>query len=221
MENPAIRKTLLFCGIASSLLYLAMNVVVAMQSADYSSVSQTVSELSAIGAPTRPLWVALGVIYTMLVAAFGWGVWKSSPGNRALRAVGLLFIVQAALDLTWPPMHQRAVLGADGGTLTDTLHLVWSAATVVIMLLAIGLAARASGALFFIYSIQTMILLVVSGMFIAMDAPEVAANLPTPWVGVWERINIGVFLAWVVVLATVLLRSRDARVTGAHQVAAA
>jgi hypothetical protein len=38
------------------------------------------------------------------------------------------------------------------------------------------------------------------------DAPRLQADLPTPWIGLWERINISVFLAWVVVLATVLLR---------------
>ena len=45
-----------------------MNVFVAMQWENYSSVSQTVSELSAIDAPTRPLWVPLGIVYTLLVS---------------------------------------------------------------------------------------------------------------------------------------------------------
>jgi hypothetical protein len=49
------RKALLVCGILSSLLYVVMNVFVPMQWQGYSSASQTVSELSAIGAPTRPL----------------------------------------------------------------------------------------------------------------------------------------------------------------------
>jgi hypothetical protein len=48
-----------------------------------------------------------------------------------------------------------------------------------------------------------------------LNAPRIGANLPTPWVGVWERINIGVFLLWVVVLAMTLLRVQDtAAVTG-------
>jgi hypothetical protein len=34
-------------------------------------------------------------------------------------------------------------------------------------------------------------------------------NQPTPMIGVWERINIGVFLLWVVILATVLIRRGD------------
>ena len=47
------RKLLLTCGIASSLLYVAMMVFIPMQWDAYSSGSQTISELSAIGAPTR------------------------------------------------------------------------------------------------------------------------------------------------------------------------
>ena len=50
----------LICGIASSLLYVAMNVFVPMQWEGYSSASQTVSELSAIGAPTRSTMGAAG-----------------------------------------------------------------------------------------------------------------------------------------------------------------
>ena len=47
------RKSLLACGLAASLLYVAMNVFVPMQWDAYSSFSQTISELSAIDAPTR------------------------------------------------------------------------------------------------------------------------------------------------------------------------
>jgi hypothetical protein len=68
------RKPLLICGILSSLLYVAMNVFVPMLDPAYRSASQSVSELSAIGAPTRSVWVPLGIVYTLLVTAFGWGV---------------------------------------------------------------------------------------------------------------------------------------------------
>jgi len=59
-----VRKILLICGILSSLLYIAMNIFVAMLRANYSSASQTVSELSAIDAPTRSQWVSLSIVYT-------------------------------------------------------------------------------------------------------------------------------------------------------------
>ena len=201
-----MRRALLLCGILSSLLYVAMNVFVAMHWQGYSSVSQTVSELSAIDAPTRPLWVPLGIAYTLLVAAFGVGVWQSAGRNRLLRVVGVLTIVSGILGLGWPPMHQRAVLAAGGGTLTDTLHLVWSGMTVLLFMLEIGFGAAALGRRFRAYSIITMVVLVVFGALVGMNAPKVGANLPTPWIGVWERINIGAFLLWVVVLAIALLR---------------
>ena len=49
------RKVLLGCGILSSLLYVAANIVGFRRWTDYSLTSQTVSELSAIGAPSRAL----------------------------------------------------------------------------------------------------------------------------------------------------------------------
>jgi hypothetical protein len=199
-----VRKSLLICGILSSRLYVAVNVFVPLQWEGYSSASQTVSELSAIGAPTRPLWVWLGIVYSLLVAAFGWGVWKSAGRNRPLRVVGGLMIVDGVLSLYWPPMHLR---GAEF-TLTDTMHIVWAMVTVLLMMLAIGFGAAAFDKRFRAYSIATMVILVVFGALTGMDGPRIAANLPTPWVGVWERISIVAFLLWVVVLAFALLRAQ-------------
>ena len=205
--RTGLRKTLLTCGILSSLLYVAMNIVVPMQWEGYSSASRVISELSAIDAPSRPLWVALGLVYGVLATAFGLGVWASAPGNRPLRVVGALLVASGAFSLVpWPPMHQREVLAAGGGTLTDTLHIVWSMVAVLFMMLAIGFGATAFGRRFRFYSIATLVLLVAFGVLTGIDAPRVDANLPTPWIGVWERINIGVYMLWVVVLATALLR---------------
>jgi hypothetical protein len=200
------RRLLLVCGIASSLLYIAMNVVVPMQWPAYSSFSQTISELSAIDAPTRALWVPLGTLYTLLVIAFGFGIRLSAAHNRALRAASVLVIVYGAVSLYWPPMHQRAVLAAGGRTITDTLHLVWAAVTVALMLLAMLFGAAALGRRFRIYSAVTIALLLAFGGLTASQAARVEADLPTPWAGVWERINVGVFLVWVIVLAITLLR---------------
>ena len=204
-----LRKILLVCGVLSSLLYLAMNVFVAMQWEGYSSVSQTISELSAIDAPTRSLWVPLGIVYALLLIAFGWGVQGSTRTSRSLRVTGALLIANGLFGLGWPPMHQREVLAAGGGTLTDTMHIVWSTATVLLTMLTIGFGAAALGKRFRRYSIATMAILVVFGVLTGMDAPGVQANLPTPWLGVWERIMVAVDMLWVAVLAVTLLRVHD------------
>jgi hypothetical protein len=103
-------------------------------------------------------------------------------------------------------MHQREVLAAGGGTLTDTLHIVWTAANGVLSLLAMGFAAAAFERRFRLYTIATMVILFAAGGLTSMDAPRVQANLPTPWAGVWERINIGAWLLWIAVLSLALLR---------------
>ena len=64
-----------------------------------------------------------------------------------------------------------------------------------------------------------MVILFAFGALTIPDAPNIQANLPTPWVGVWERINIGVFLLWVVVLALMLLRARDTAAVSSRQAA--
>lgn len=203
-----LRKILLICGIASSLLYMAVTAYVATQWNGYSSLSQTISELSAIGAPTRSLWLWLVWPYTLLTLAFAAGVWMSSGSNRALRIAGALLIAYGALGFVWPfaPMHLRQAIAMGAGNFSDTMHIMLGAVSVLLMFAAIVAAATAFGSAFLIYSIVTVAILILFGALTFTGAPHLAKNLPTPLLGLWERINIGVFLLWVVTLATLLLR---------------
>jgi hypothetical protein len=217
-----VRKTLLVCGILAAVLYVAMTIFVGLLWEDYSSTAQTISELSAIGAPTRPLWMLLGTVYGVLMVGFGWIVWKSSPPNRALRVVGALLMVQAVFGFFWPPMHQRPVLAAGGGTLTDTLHIVWTIVTSLFFMFALGFGAAAFGKRFRIYSIATMVIVFACGAWTGTYASRLQANLPTPGAGVWERMNTTAFMVWIAVLAIALLRTRDPTVvTGRKDAVAA
>ncbi|SRR5829696_6991328 len=203
-----MQKLYLICGILSSVLYIAMNIFVPIQFKGYSSVSQTVSELSAIDAPTRSLWISLGIVYTLLVAFFGWGVLQSALQKRPLQIVGGLLIAYGVIGLAWPlaPMHQREVLAVGGATITDTMHIVFSIVTVLLMLLAIGFGATAFGKWFRFYSLATIVILLVLGAWTGMDGAKLNANLPTPWLGVVERFLIGLFLVWIAVLAIAVLQ---------------
>jgi O-antigen ligase len=203
------RKFLLTCGIISSLQYIAMNVFIPLLYEGYCSASQTVSELSAIGAPTRTLWVCLGIVYTIFIIAFGWGILQSAGGNRPLRIVGILMLLHGVIDMVWPfaPMHQREIIATGGGTLTDTMHIIMSMITVLLMMLMIGFGAVAFGKMFRVYSIITQLILVAFGILTVIESPGISKNLPTPWIGIWERINIGVFMLWVLVLAIVTLHA--------------
>lgn len=198
-------RWLLVSGVASSVLYLALLIFVPLRWASYDAASFTVSELSAIGAPTRSLWVPLALLWSLLYLGFGFGVWRSADSNRALRVSGVLIIAAGVLGLFWPPMHAREVLAAGGETLTDQLHLVWAAANGLLTLLAVGFGAAALGKWFRLFSGVILATLVLAGAATSASASRVAANLPTPWIGVWERVNIGAWLLWVAVLALALI----------------
>ncbi len=116
-------RALLICGIVSSLLYVSMDILAGMFWEGYSFTSQTISELSAIGAPTRPQWVPLGFVYDALLIAFGLDVWIiDGDQRRALHLIGGLLIGIAAVGLVVTPLptHMR---GAEM-TFTDTMHAV-------------------------------------------------------------------------------------------------
>ena len=205
-----VRKILLGCGIVSSVLYVATVVLAPRRWEGYSSSSQTVSELFAINAPTKPLVVPLFLTYSVLVIAFGMGVWASAGRKLALRvaAVGLIGKEVLGFVVTlFFPIHLRGVKA----TLTDNMHGILTGVGVLFMLLAIGFGAAAFGKWFRIYSIATFLLLVVGGVLTGLDQPNLEPNLPTPWMGVWERFNIYAYMLWVVVLAIALLRAQKAR----------
>lgn len=199
------RRNLLFCGILSSLLYVCMNIFVPMLFAGYDSASQTVSELSAINAPTRTLWIALAAVYILLLVAFGVGVWKSSVNDRRLRIVSKLIIIYVIINFYWPPMHLRG----NEPTLTDTLHIVWAMITILLMMLIMGFGAAALGITFRVYTAGTFLVFIVFGILIGIEAPGISKNIPTPRIGIWERINIGVFMLWIIVFAIALLRKES------------
>ena len=79
---------------------------------------------------------------------------------------------------------------------------------VLLILLFIGFGATAEGKWFQLYSIGTILTLLVFGALAGIQGPRIAANLPTPWLGITERINVYSAMLWVLVLAVVLLRER-------------
>ena len=203
------RKNLLIGGILAMLWYVIINIIVPMQYPDYDIVTQTVSELSAIDAPSRPFWFVLCIFYSLLFITFGLGIWLSANGNRKLRFVAVVVIFDAILGFFWPPMHQREIIAAGGGTLTDTLHLVWAFVHLGLMLLMIGFGAVALGKGFRIFSVAIVLAFIVFGILTTKESQGIQANLPTPHVGTWERINIGAYMLWIIVFAIMLLKRNN------------
>lgn len=204
-KSPGI---LLTCGILSSALYFAADVYMSATYEGYSYLHQTVSELNAIGAPTRGLSVVLGIAGYMLLVFFGVGVWLSAAGSRALRVVAGALVALGSFGIwgvAFASMQMR-------GTQQEGPHLISGAVGALLVVIAIGFAAPAFGRPFWRYSVATIVVMLVFGGWAAMDAGRIEAGLATPWVGVIERISFYSWHLWFILLAHRLaLRGSRAR----------
>ena len=210
-----IRKILLGCGIVSSVLYIAVDILGTLRYPGYRYTEQQFSELTAAGSPVRPLMIALNVIpYTLLVVAFAMGVWTSARPKRAGRITGAMLLGYAAFGMAGGavfPMKPREALAAGEGTLRNAMHIPATMVMSLFILLAMGFGATLLGKRFRYYSYATIAILIVFGVLTSLQAGKMVADEPTPWMGLTERINIYATMLWVAVLAIGLLRAQKPR----------
>ena len=205
-----LRRVLLVCGIISSVLYVGTDIIAAtMLYSGYSYTAQQVSELSAIGAPTKPLWIVMTKVWTTLVSAFAIGVWLSAGRKRPLRVTAVLLGAFGFVGLLWvlfAPMQPRGTAGLAG----DTGHLVFAGVQILVMVLFMALGSRAGGPRFRVYSIATVVATLVFGALTGTKAGAIGAGQSTPWWGLIERVSVYAPVLWMLMFALVLFRKRSA-----------
>ena len=134
-----VRKALLLCGILSSILYVATDVLGGMRYEGYSFTSQAISELMATGAPSEAFVDPLFLTYGVLALAFGVGVFREGVGrSRSLRTTGALLMGYAALGLAGPTLFEMNRRGA-ASLQSDAPHIILTGGLVLLTLLAIDM----------------------------------------------------------------------------------
>lgn len=208
-------KVLLGCGVIASVWWVAMDVVGSLRYPGYSYVDQTISELSAQGAPTRNFMIAFSSIpYTLLLIAFGVGVWRAADGRRAGRATGAVLVAEAVWGCVGGiafPMATREVIAAGQDTLRNQMHAWYGIGMPLLFALAIGFGSGQFGKRFRYFSYTTFLVMLVFGFLMGMQTGAMTANQPTPWMGIEERITGYAPMLWFVVLATGLIRRETSK----------
>jgi hypothetical membrane protein len=198
-----VRKALLACGIVAPLIYIGTDLAAAALYPGYSFADQAVSELFAIGAPTARLVVLLFSLSSSLLFAFAAGVRMSSRERRIVRFMAVAITANAIDSLVlWTvfPMHMRGV----EPTSTDLMHGVFAINPFVLLTVALG--AFAFRGWFRIYSIITIVLIVLPAASAFFYVAAFLAHQPTPGMGLTERLGQYDHQLWHAVLAVVLLR---------------
>ena len=167
------------------------------------------SELSAIGAPTRPFQAGVGLVFEALVLAFAVGVWLMASGRRNLKISAVLLGMFALNALVWGlfPMQQR---GSEMAA-TDVAHIVGAIVQVVTIVLFIAFGSGADGRWFRIFSIALIVAILGAGALAGTQAGRIAAGSPTPFIGLIERVSFYGPSIWILVLAIELLRQQRER----------
>lgn len=183
----------LFGGVAALLLGLACDVLAAVVWKDYDFISQSNSELTAIGAPTRPVVVALLVAQSLLVVGLGLAAWTQAGSNTALRITAGLVTAYGVTGFA--AQFFPTSLGERPAFLTPGVLL--GAAGVLVSVLAIAFGAAAWDNWFRFFSI---------GILVAFAALTVLGFLQShPRIGLQERVMGYSVMIWIAVLAGVLL----------------
>ena len=199
------RRLLLISGILSPILYAVSDFLAGLRWQGYSFRDQTISELGALGAPSRPLFAVLLLVVYALMVAFGLGVWRSAGGNRRLEIVAGLLVAHGVMAMTLGQFAAMQLPGTPQG-IAGTLHLISGAAAMLMIFTAMGVAATALSPRFRLYTLATLVFTIVLGAWAALDGPRVEQGLATPWLGVKERIFWYGYQSWYAVFALMLLR---------------
>lgn len=207
INKERLTRLLLTFGILAAVFYLASDLICAISYQSYSYYDQAISELSAIGSPTANLWKTLTILFSPLVLLFGIGVTLLSDNKLLLKITGLLIVLWGISGYAWLffPMNMRGNIGS----VSDTGHLILSGFTVLLLVVIIAFGSGVAGNKFRVYSFITIALMLFFGFLVGRMAPLVAANEPTPWMGIYERISVFTPMIWMSILAVVLLRTSD------------
>jgi hypothetical protein len=200
------RRALRLCGILSSVAYAIADVGGGLRWPGYSFADYSISELAAIGAPSRPLTTVVLAIHDALLLAFAAGVLAGNyprPAKYAsafLAAIGVLGFVYALF-----PIQQR---GAPFTT-NEVAHLTLVVVNVCCVVGAAITGGRAGSRGFRRFSVAMVVVCVSFGALGGRYAASIAAGDPTPWLGVIERISVYAYLLWLAAFANMLLRDRS------------
>jgi hypothetical protein len=204
-EQSPVMRAFVLCGLCSSILYLAIDIGGALRFPGYDYAAQAISEMSAIGAPTADLLAPFYRAWSLLFLAFILSLWRLGRSRPPLRrsAAFLVGVAVVGTGFALFPMNQRSATP----TFSDTMHLLIAGATILLLAGAMLTAARAFGRGFRIYSSASAAVMLIFFVLTMRDVPNVAADLPTPNMGLNERVSMAAWLFWIAVLSLRLWRS--------------
>lgn len=201
-------RLLLFSGILAVVFYVAAVIIGGALRPGYSHIGNFVSELIETGAPNKSLLNPLFILYNLFTGTFAVGLLlfvqaKSPSGSVNLGRAGAIILIAEAVFGLVTIFFPQDVRGTPATT-TGTMHIVLaglSSLTTMGAILLVGLWFRRVPGMIG-YAWYSLISLMIVFIFGGLAAYTGATNSPIS--GLMERITIGGFLQWMLVLGILL-----------------
>lgn len=202
--RPDITQRLLaICGITGPILYTILVITLGFLEPGYSHITQTMSELGAVGAQYANIMnTAVFPLSGLLIFVFAFRLHRDiSNGKYSKIGPTLIAVSGAALVMTG---IFRCDPGCEDITTVGTTHSIFATIAAIPMIfgaLAISPRLKRDNRWhdYAAYSLITVVVAVASSILFVLDVFE-------PWVGVLQRISMGVMLLWIEVMSIKLLR---------------
>lgn len=195
---------LLSCGLIASILYLITDLLAGRLTRGYSFSVDSMSDLGASGATTRPLVLVLTFVACIFMVAFGVGLWRIADQSNWGKIVSILLLVHAisgfVSTLFFP---NRLGVRPEFGTPGVLLMFL----SVLCFVFAMIFGALAFQGWMRVISIAIPALYIILAL-IRFASAAISKGSAVVLIGVQERSMAYSFLAWVFCLALFLFQSR-------------
>jgi hypothetical membrane protein len=185
-------------GIAAVALYVGTTILGGVLDPQYSHVRNAVSELTGSTAPDRALLAPLYIGYNLVMLGFGYALFRAAGSGILFPVAVVLFTIAALSGIGQVTVFRMDSIG-DTPSTAGAGHLVLAGVSSLLCLaiaILYGIAFRGVPALRRLsrYSFATAAGLVLT-------APLAVGSIGTDVMGLFERITIGVFMLWIVVVS--------------------
>jgi hypothetical membrane protein len=211
-------KSLMLCGILAPIVYALTVVLGGILRPGYSHVAQAVSDLIATGAPNKALLDPLFAVYNLLVIAFAIGLFQHVHADhqkykKISGTVGALVLVaQGIFGLATLIFPEPAGGMSAAITSTGAMHIVFaglSSLTTMLTILLMGFWFRNSQ---YAHRYGLYSFISVAAVFLSGGLAAITVANQSPVAGLVERITIGGFLQWLLVIALNLYSSEKTNI---------
>jgi hypothetical membrane protein len=192
---------LAICGVIAPISYTIMMIVLGFLWPGYDPATQFISELGGVGAPNAIIYAAGFALTGILITAFAFGLHhginkesRSKTGSALVAVYGLGMVAQAFFP--WDKVNLASF--------TSIMHLVvgwtyWTAMTLAPLFIARRLKNDSQWKSYRVYSLATGLLTAV--LILILESIWIEG-----YMGMLQRIAVGVPLLWIEVMAIKLLR---------------